>query len=212
MAKLLRIDASARIKNSRSRILGDHAQMLWRQANPDGCITMRDLADGKIQILNGETINGYYALPSEMTPELKAAVAQSNELIAELKCADTLLITTPMYNFSIPAALKAWVDQISRNGQTFLYEGEDYRGLLKANQAIIVCTYGTAEFQTGAKLVEADFLQPYLRFLLNSLGIGKINFIAAHGTSNPETVENSLSTAKAELDLLFKSGAHQFPE
>ena len=203
MTTLLRIDASARIKGSRSRALGDYAQALWCRSNPVGRVIERNLADGTIQILNSNTINGYYTLPGDMTPELKAAVAQSTELIAELKSADIVMITTPMYNFSIPAALKAWVDQISRNGHTFLYEDGVYKGLLKANRAIVICTYGTVEFQAGAMLAEADFLQPYLRSLLNALGIGKVDFVAMHGTSNSDTVGNSVNTAKSELELLF---------
>jgi len=204
MPVLLRVDSSCRVEGSHSRVLGDYAESLWRASNPDGRVITRDLADGKIDILSGQTVAAFRIPPGELSPEQEEALQVSEALIAELKSADTLLLTAPMYNFSVSSALKAWIDHVSRNGHTFRFDNGAYRGLLKAERAIVVCTYGTAEFQEGRQFATRDFLQPYLRFLLNSLGIPSVAFAAAHGTTtDPAALEQIYAGVRATLDRVF---------
>ena len=209
MSVLLRIDSSARIEGSHSRALGDHAQSLWEHANPAGRVINRDLAERSpanrcVDIIRAETIIGFQTRPEALTPALREALRLSDELIAELQSADTLMITTPIYNFSVPSALKAWIDQITRSGHTFSYRYGVYRGLVKANRAIVICAYGTREFCKGQRFADADFLQPYLQFLLSTLGVQSVDFVSAHGTTtDPKSAAAIIEKARAELDRLF---------
>src|SRR5262245_46329995 len=126
---LLRIDASARTEGSHSRTLADGVQARWLKAHPHGRVIRRDLAVAPQAHIEAATIQGFYTPPEQMTPELRAATAQSDELIAELKAAHTVLIAAPIYNFSIPSSLKAWIDQVVRIGHTFAYQDGQFTGL-----------------------------------------------------------------------------------
>ena len=204
MSVLLRVDSSCRVLGSHSRLLGDHAESRWLESNPDGRVIRRDLADGKIDILSGQTVAAFRVPPDDLSAEQSATLQVSEALIAELKSADALLLTAPMYNFSVSSALKAWIDHVSRNGHTFRFENGAYKGLLKAARAIVVCSYGTAEFQSGRQFASNDYLQPYLRFLLNSLGIPSVAFVAAHGTTtDPETLAGIYAGVRGDLDRLL---------
>lgn len=203
MTTLLRIDSSARIEGSHSRDLGDYAQALWQAKNPAGKLIERNVADGSIEIIRAETIIGYHTPADAFTPELTKATAQSDVLISELKAAGTLLITAPIYNFTIPAALKAWIDQIVRINQTFSTEDGNFSGLLETERAIIICAYGAGGYLEGQPFAIANFLQPYLQFLFGFLGVNSIEFVSLQGTMDPQTVKKSKETARADLDKLF---------
>ncbi|MFQ6548309.1 FMN-dependent NADH-azoreductase [Aestuariibius sp. 2305UL40-4] len=183
MPHLLRIDASTRTDGSFSRTLGDRAEARWRAANPGGTVTTRTITDGSIPPIAQDTITGFYTPPEAITDDLRAATALSDTLIAELQQADTLLLTTPIYNFTVPAALKAWIDQIVRIGHTFAYEDGSFRGLVQTRRAIVACAYGAEGYLNDGPLAGADFLAPYLKFLLGFLGIEDIQIVGIEGTT-----------------------------
>ena len=207
MSTLLRIDSSARIDDSHSRALGDYAQSLWQANNPAGQTIQRNVADGSIEMIRAETITGYYTPPEAFTPKLTKATALSDKLITELQSADTVLITVPIYNFTVPAALKAWIDQIARIGHTFSYEDGNFTGLLNARQAIAICAYGAEGYLEGQPFAAANFLQPYLQFLLGFLGIDTVNFVSVQGTTDPDVVIDAKAQARAHLDRLLTPNA-----
>jgi FMN-dependent NADH-azoreductase len=151
--KLLRIDSSARVQGSHSRELGDYFERAWTQRFPTAAITRRDLASQSVTHIDGTTIAGMFTPPEQHSAEMTAALVQSDRLIAEIKAADALLITVPMYNFGIPSALKAWIDQISRIGHTFSYDGKSF---------------------AGGCFAAANFVEPYLKFLLGFLGFDEV--------------------------------------
>ena len=107
----------------------------------------------------------------------------------------------PLYNFSIPSSLKAWIDQVSRIGHTFSYDGERFQGLVKTKRAYIICTYGAAGYLPGNTLASANFLQPYLQFILNFLGIQTVHFFSLEGTSSDATtIANNVAHIKSMID------------
>ena len=120
MGNVLRIDSSSRTQGSQSRLLGDHFEKLWLSRHNHDVITRRDLVFQPIPPITSETILGSYTPADQLTPELQAATALSDELIKELMAANTVLLTIPMYNFTVPSAFKAWVDQIVRLDTRFL--------------------------------------------------------------------------------------------
>jgi len=206
MQRILRVDSSSRVTGSQSRALGDYFESRWKGIRPDGQIVRRDLAKEPIEQIRQNTIAGFYSPPEAMTQELKSATALSDRLIAEVQAADTLLITAPIYNFGVPAALKAWIDQIVRIGHTFSYDGTSFGGLAKPNAAVICAAYGANGYQTGGPFRAANFLEPYLDFLLKFLGVGRVEFVSVQATTaDTPTVEAGIAAAQRDIDRLLAS-------
>lgn len=170
---VLRIDASARRDGSVTRRLAD---TLLRELDHrvDGLnIVRRDLTDG-LPFLNAGWVAANLTDPAQRSDAHHQALAHSDALVAEVKAADVLVIATPLYNFGVPATLKAWIDQIARARLTFRYTEHGPEGLLQGRKAyLLVATGGTA---VGG---EMDFATPWLRFVLGFLGITDVEVIAA---------------------------------
>ena len=204
MATVLRIDASARFSGSHSRVLGDYFEQQWLSKNTADRVVRRDLAERKVDAIKAETIAGFYTPAEDLTAELLAATRVSDELIAELQDAAVLLVTTPMYNFSVPAALKAWIDQVVRIGHTFSYDGQAFAGLAKPDRAVVICAYGAEGYVDGGAFAAANFLEPYLRFLFGFLGVPAVQFVSVEATTGDEaTVAANVASAKASIDALL---------
>lgn len=185
MATLLRVDASARTAGSHSREVADAYEAQWLHAHPGGRVITRDVARNPVPHIHNDTILGYYAPQEALNDTLRVATALSDELIAELLGADTLLLSAPMYNFSVPSALKAWIDQIVRVGHTFSYNEErGLHGLIQNKNAVIITASGAAYADT--ELQGLDFLKPYLATLLTFLGFADLEFISVEGTTTDE--------------------------
>jgi FMN-dependent NADH-azoreductase len=196
--KLLRIDASSRFEGSHSRAVADQVVTALRRLHPAIAMATRDLAAEPVEHIKNTTIAGFYTPPESMTPELAAATALSDAIIAEVRDADIILIATPMYNFSIPSALKAWVDQVMRINQTFSYDGKSFTGLLEGKSAFVVVAYGAGGYVANGPFAAADYVTPYLRFLLGFMGIGDVTFIPVEATTGgPETLAHELAKTKA---------------
>jgi FMN-dependent NADH-azoreductase len=126
-------------------------------------------------------ITGALTTPDDRTDNHKRALAISDELIHELLEADEVIVGTPMYNFAIPAVLKAWVDHVVRFGKTFKYGSAGREGLAKGRKVIIVVASGQ-KYDAASGLLAYDFEIPYLRHILGFIGITDITFIQAGGT------------------------------
>jgi len=204
MPSLLRIDASSRFSGSHSRSLADAFETAWSARFPGGTIVRRDLATKPIAHIEEATIAGFYAPPESLDDHLKRALALSDELISELNAADTVLIATPMYNFSIPSALKSWIDQVVRINSTFSYDGKDFSGLVKARRVVVVAAFGAGGY--GGALSTADFVTPYLKFLFGFLGVSDVTVIPAEATtSDPATVASNIARARIDIHNLLQA-------
>lgn len=204
MTTILRIDASSRTTGSISRALGDYFEQTWLSYNPRDLVLRRDVVTDPIAHIADQTIAGFYTRVDRLSDELRAAVAISDRLIEEIQAADVLLLTVPMYNFAPPSAFKAWLDQIVRIGQTFSYDGATFSGLVTGRQAYVVTSHGVGGYQHGEPLAAADFLVPYLRFILQFLGITDVRFFAVEGTMGNEfTVAAAIEWAKREIDAVI---------
>ncbi len=204
MQKILRVDSSSRMTGSRSRELGDYFETKWTSVRPNGQIVRRDLAKEPIEQIRQDTITGFYTPADSMTVGLKAATALSDKLIGELQAADTVLITSPIYNFGVPASLKAWIDQIVRIGHTFSFDGANFGGLAKPGTAIVCAAYGASGYEEGGSFRTANFLEPYLDFLLKFLGIATVHFVTIQATTaDAAMVEAGMAQAKADVDSLI---------
>lgn len=188
MTHILRVDASMRNEGSVSRVLAD--KLVARLATADSTITERDLAKG-IDLIDEAWIGANFTDPADRTDAQKATLAKSDALVQELREADTLVITAPVYNFHVPAALKAWIDMIARARETFRYTENGPEGLLTGKKAYIVVTSGGTVLGS-----EYDFISGYLRHVLGFIGITDVSFIDSSGLMLDET-----KAAKAEQDI-----------
>lgn len=190
MTKLLRIDASSRHDGSFSRRLGD---ALVERLAPQK-LTVLDLAKDPVPHLSEDSIGAFFSDPSGWTETQRQSVALSDRLLEQLTEADTLLLTVPMYNFGIPSALKAWIDQIVRIGKSFSFDGKSFSGLMTGKRAYLVVAYGAAGYVDGDFKI-ADYVAPYLKFLLGFIGIADVTVIPVEGV-NVGMAEQAESQAK----------------
>ncbi|AKS47290.1 FMN-dependent NADH-azoreductase [Octadecabacter temperatus] len=169
MEHTLHIDASANTLTSASR-----AASAILAADLGGSVTYRDLATTPLPQIDGPWADARLTAPDTRSQEDQDRLELSDTLVAELQAADTIVIGTPVYNFTSPASLKAWMDLVARPGVTFTYTPEGPKGLLEGKKAIIaVASGGTA---IGS---DYDFLTPHLRFFLGFIGITDVEFVPA---------------------------------
>lgn len=213
MTTILRIDSSSRpsepaggAEGSFSRALADAVVAKLTSERSGARIVARDLVADPIGPVADDTIKGYYTPPEAMTPNLRAATAQSDALIAELMAADAIVISAPIYNFAVPSALKAWIDQIVRIGHTFSYEDGQFGGLVADKPTYLVLSYGAPGYAPGGPLETFDFLRPYLVSLMNFIGLTSVEVVAVEGTTAPDAAER-LAAAKAEIGARLTSAA-----
>lgn len=195
MTTLLRIDSSSRHDGSWSRRLGDD---LAAHLAPTQTLT-RDLALTPLPHISADSISAFFADPASLGPAEQQATALSDELLAEIAAADDILITVPMYNFGIPSALKAWIDQIVRVGRSFSFDGQSFGGLISGKRAFVIVAYGAAGYRGDFR--PADFAAPYLTFVLNFIGITDVTVIPVEGI-NMGQGENAESAARAMIAAL----------
>ena len=195
--KLLHIDSSILGDNSASRQLSAGVVKAWQAAEPGVEVTYRDVAAEGINHFSGATL-GALGTPAE---QRSAAQQQEAELsantLAEFLAADAVVIAAPMYNFTIPTQLKAWIDRIAVAGQTFRYTEAGPEGLCGNKKVIVVSTSGGLHAGQATGVAHED----YLKVLLGFLGITDIEFVRAHGLAyGDEFRTKSLSDANVLIN------------
>lgn len=181
MPTLLQLDSSP-LETSISRELAREFVKTWKAAHPDGQVIYRDLALSAPQPLDTAWIYSNFTAEASRTPEQKAALAVSDELINELEKADEYVIGVAMHNFSIPSVLKLWIDQIARSGRTFSYGEYGPKGLLEGKKATVLVASGGV-YEQGTPTGAFDFIEPYLRAVLGFLGVADVTFVTAGGSA-----------------------------
>lgn len=170
---VLKVDSSARREGSVTRRLADRAIAELGEGGTKVSTIIRDVAAG-LPVVDEAWVAANFTDPAERTAEQKARLALSDTLVAEVKAADVLLIGVPIYNFGIPAALKAWVDLIARARETFRYTENGPEGLLTDKRAILVLASGGTTVGS-----EIDFATGYLKHIMAFIGITDVTVIAA---------------------------------
>ena len=186
---ILQIDASARLNGSVSRNLTDSVS-----SKLGGSVQRRDLVGG-LPLLTEDWIAANFTPEDSRSDAQRQTLALSDTLIGEVQAADVLVIGAPMYNFAIPAALKAWIDLICRAGVTFRYTDAGPVGLLSGKRAIVVlATGGTPQ---GASY---DFATGYLRHILGFIGITDVSFVSADQLG--QDADKALAAANDQIAAL----------
>jgi FMN-dependent NADH-azoreductase len=200
MRTILHLSCSPRGHHAASREASELLLAALRQRDPDARVVLRDLAAEPPGLVDA----GFSA--AILSADLQSdALAESEVLILELEAADVLVIATPMHNYGVPAALKAWVDQVVRIHRTFRSTPAGKIGLLAPRPVYVVVASGgwfTAASPTGAP-PQPDFLTPYLRKVLGTIGLGDVRFIILEGIARgTDHRERAMAAARAEIAVL----------
>lgn len=175
MPTLLVVEVSPRAQYSTSRNLTARFVDRWKADYPGGQVVTRDLVTSEVPFVNLPWIGGAYTPAEQHSSEMRDAIEVSNRFVAELLSADEILIGTPMYNFSIPALLKAYIDHIVRVGVTFT---PDYKGLVTGKKARIIISSG-GDYSAGSHAESMNAASSYLRQILGFIGISDVDIVLA---------------------------------
>jgi FMN-dependent NADH-azoreductase len=196
---ILRIDASMRKTKSVSRRLGDDMVAALGGQSRDVDVVARDLTCG-VGLINDAWITSDRTPEEKRSPSQRVLLAQSDALVAELQAADDIVIAIPIYNFSVPAAFKAWVDLVCRTGITFVYENDEPRGLLHNKRAFVVITSGGT---LGGS--EIDYSSGFIKHILTFIGITDVTVIDATGLAKDRS--KAIANAQKAIGKLSKLNA-----
>jgi FMN-dependent NADH-azoreductase len=188
---VLHIDSSARLSNSNTRIIGQY--LVDTLGEP---VISRDLAQQPLPPISAQDLVAVHGSSDNQRASLQAQLTLSEQLIDELKSADTLVLAAPMYNFGIPASLKQWIDAICRAGVSFKYTEQGPVGLLGIKRAFIITATGGTPLGS-----EMDFSSRYLEHICRFLGISEVFHIDASGSKG--TPEQVIAQGKQQVDALI---------
>lgn len=188
---VLEVSASARSEESVSRSLTQDIIAALEDREGSIQLTRRDLAAG-VPFVDDRWVEANFTAEEDRSSQQRDVLAFSDELIAELQEADLVVIGSPIYNFGVPAALKAWVDMVARARVTFRYTENGPEGLLTGKRAIIVIASGGVPVDSAV-----DFATPYLRQALRFIGIDDIEVIAADQLN--KLGETSIDSARERI-------------
>ncbi|NCJ06527.1 FMN-dependent NADH-azoreductase [Synechococcales cyanobacterium C] len=203
---LLHLDASARVHGSESRKLTATFVATWQQQHPQAQVMYRDLGQQPVPHLDDTWVAAYEAEPEARTPEMQAAIALSDQLIDELMAADRYVLGVPMYNLTLPATLKAYIDQVVRRDRILKFDPQGRpQGQLQGKKLLVITTR-KFDYRPGSGREDRDFLEPYLRDIFTLLGIQDLTFLHADRlAATAPTPEQSLATVTTALDTLAQT-------
>ncbi|TFH86876.1 NAD(P)H dehydrogenase [Billgrantia azerbaijanica] len=217
MTHLLQLDASARPglagtdeHGSLSRRLTQRFVTGWQARQPEATVTHRDVGGTPPSFIDQRWIQAAFTPPERQEPWMAEVLAESDRLIDELTAADVVVIGAPLYNFGMPAALKAWVDLVVRMGRTVDYDpsrpDDPFTPRLadRPRHAIILSSRGGAGFEPGGELAHMNHLEPGLATALEFIGITRIHRVAIeHQEEGGERLAASLDAAERRVDALI---------
>ena len=206
MSNLLVINSSSGGAESVSRLLVEDLVSALVAQTPDTRVVRRDLGETPVPHLTTDSLAGVRGTPE--TDAHHAARALSDELIAELRAADTIVIGAPMYNFGLPTTLRAWFDHVLRAGETFSYSEAGPKGLLEGRRVIVVESRGGLYSEGPAQAI--DFQEPYLRQLLRFIGLTDVTFVRAEKIGfGPDARNAAIEGARAQIADVTRAVAAQ---
>src|SRR5262249_54059284 len=164
--KLLHIDSSILGTQSASRELGTAWVQAWRIGHPDTQVSYRDLVGDPLPHLSGEVVATRFGAEAQ-SPDVRKLIEQDDAVLAEFLAADVVVIGAPMYNFSIPSQLKAWIDRIAVAGKTFRYSDKGPEGLVNGKKVVVISSRGGV--YSSGPAAAFDHQESYLRSVFTFL-------------------------------------------
>jgi FMN-dependent NADH-azoreductase len=199
--KLLHIDSSILGTNSATRELGADVVNNWRQRHTTIEVQYVDLASEPLAHLTGEVFAARTAPTVEsLSAKLQGDLEADRRVTSDFLAADVVVIGAPMYNFSIPSQLKAWIDRIVVAGKTFRYTENGPQGLAKGKKVIVISARG-GMYGAGSPAAALDFQENYLRGVFGFIGVTDIEFVRAEGLSyGPAQREQAIAAARSSIE------------
>jgi FMN-dependent NADH-azoreductase len=200
MTHILHLDASPRGDRSVSRTLAKEFISNWQAAHPNDTVTYRDIGHHPVPFVTEAWIAGAFTSPDLHSPESAEAMRVSDELVDEFLAADRYVFSIPMYNLSIPANFKAYLDQIVRVGRTFSVEADgSYKGLVEGKKMLIVTARG-GSYPKDTPYHAYDLQEPYLRLIFGFIGITDIEVVHVENLmGGDEARTQAIAQAQAAL-------------
>lgn len=203
MSKVLVINASARKERSLSRYMTNVFVESWKEKKPTDSVTYREVGQDNIPHVTEKWIAGAFKPAELRTAEDIEALKLSNQLVAELKDADVIVLGTPMYNWSVPSALKAYIDQVLRANETILISKDNpenpYTGLLKDKKVYLLMVRGNYGYEPGEFYEHMDFQTNYLKTVFRIMGIEDIEHVALNGVGLGEEPSTAIAEKVRQL-------------
>lgn len=199
MTQLLVVETSPRGNQSVSRQMTRRFVSHYLATHPDAKTVNRDLADTELAFVTAPWLQAYFTPTDQHSPEMKTAMQLSDTLVQELLFADHIVIATPVYNYNVPAALKAWFDHIVRKGLTL---GHDGKGMVKGKKATVLLASGGV-YAEGSPIRDRDIATQYLRLILNVIGIEDVTFVSGGGAKavdlRQQTMDEFVNAQEPEI-------------
>lgn len=208
MSRILLVTSSPRGPISYSTRLARSLVEALAARHPNARIVVRDLAKEPLPHIGPDFVAGLAAPAEQRTVAQSAAIALSDEIVAEVLAADVIVIASAMINFGLASTLKTWFDHLLRAGMTFRYTEQGPEGLVQGKKAYIVEARGGIYSQGPMQV--ADFQEPHLRQLLSFIGITDIETLRVEGVSlGADLAEKAFADALAQIPRIDRSG-HDF--
>ena len=200
MTRLLVVETSPRGEHSISRTMTRRFVAGWRAAHPGGEVVDRDLMETNLPFVTAPWLQAYFTPAQQHSPEMKEALRLSDALAGEVLAADHIVIATPVYNYNVPAALKAWIDHIVRKGLTL---GVDGSGLVTGKKATVLLASGGV-YVEGSPIRDRDIATQYLRLILKVIGITDVTVAAGGGAKvvdmGEQTMDGFIAGVEPEIE------------
>ncbi|MGO1000665.1 FMN-dependent NADH-azoreductase [Lysobacter sp. CA196] len=218
MTRLLHIDSSARPHASDREAHGSHSRRLsarfvrrWRERHPDDPIVQRDVGVAPPAPVSGRWIHAAFTPLAQREDWMHEVLAESDGLIDELIAADLIVIGVPMYNFGVPAPLKAWIDNVVRVGRTFGFDrsraGEPYWPMLAdaGKRLVLLSSRGDYGYGKGERLESINHVEPSVLTPMGYIGITDAYGAAIeYDEFGGDALRRSIESAEAEVDALVE--------
>lgn len=200
MTKLLVVETSPRGDHSISRNMTRRFVANWQAVHPGGEVIDRDLMETDLPFVTAPWLQAYFTPAEQHSPDMKVALRLSDELVGEILAADDIVIATPVYNYNVPAALKAWIDHIVRKGMTLGFDG---KGLVNGKKATVLLASGGV-YKESSPIHDRDIATQYLRLILNVIGITDVTVVSGGGAKvvdmGEQTMDGFIKTLEAEIE------------
>jgi FMN-dependent NADH-azoreductase len=201
MKNILLVLSSPRGDQSYSNRVARELVAKLQSDHPGATVKTVDVSQLPPPVLDGAQLHAFFTPSEARTEEQRAAIAQSDAYVADIFFADTIVIASGMINFSVPATLKAWIDQIVRGGVTFRYGEGGPEGLVQGKKVYLVLATGGV--YSSGPMQAMDHLSPYLASTLAFLGMTDVETIRVEGTAfGPEAAETAVQAAQERVAAL----------
>lgn len=209
--KLLHIDSSPLAGNSVSRQLTERIVAQWRATHPGTAVEHLDLAQDAPTHLNADSLGFRLGIDAEgLTPTQRRENEVSERLVSQFLAADVVVVGAPMYNFSVPTQLKAWIDRVAQAGRTFQYTEKGPQGLAVGKTVIVASTRGGAYSSNPALSAMLDHQESYLKAVFGFFGITDLRFVRAEGLAMGEQAKaQAVASAELEIRAVMASPANE---